>query len=67
MIESSAATQPLIGRRPLGSGLHLGVSGTDAPERAELESFVGAAFKRGHDATVTSFMPTHRLAARDRA
>jgi hypothetical protein len=55
----------VTGRRPFGSGLHLGVAGTDAPERAELESFVGAAFKRGHDATVTSFMPT-LLSFRDR-
>ena len=31
---------------------------TNAPDRAELEAFVGAAFKRGHDATVASFMPT---------
>lgn len=55
-MESSAAQA--TGRRPLGSLLHLGVAGTDAPDRAELEAFVGAAFKRGHDATVTSFMPT---------
>ena len=41
------------------------MAGTDAPDRAELESFVGAAFKRGHDATVTSFMPT-LLSFRDR-
>lgn len=55
-MKSSAAQA--TGRRPLGSLLHLGVAGTDAPDRAELEAFVGAAFKRGHDATVTSFMPT---------
>lgn len=54
------------GRRPLGSSLHLGVAGSDAPDRAELEAFVGAAFRRGHDATVTSFMPT-LLSFRDRA
>ena len=29
-----------------------------APERAELEAFVCDAFRRGHDATVSSFMPT---------
>ncbi len=63
-MESSAAQ--VNGRRPLGSLLHLGVAGTDAPDRAELEAFVGAAFKRGHDATVTSFMPT-LLSFRDRA
>jgi hypothetical protein len=63
-MESSAAQ--VNGRRPLGSLLQLGVAGTDAPERAELEAFVGAAFKRGHDATVTSFMPT-LLSFRDRA
>jgi hypothetical protein len=56
LIESSAAKGH--GHRPLGSLLHLGVAGADAPDRAELEAFVGAAFKRGHDATVTSFMPT---------
>ena len=65
MSESSAAAEPVTSRRSLGGGLHLGVAGTDAPERAELESFVGTAFKRGHDATVTSFMPT-LLSFRDR-
>jgi hypothetical protein len=29
-----------------------------SPERLELEDFVGAAFKRKHDATVTSYLPT---------
>lgn len=65
MNEPCSAAEPVTGRRTLGSGLRLGVAGTDAPERAELESFVGAAFKRGHDATVTSFMPT-LLSFRDR-
>jgi hypothetical protein len=46
--------------------LHLGVAGAEAPERAELESFVSAAFKRGHDATVATFMPT-LLSFRDRS
>jgi hypothetical protein len=64
--ESSIAADPVSSRRPLGSGLHLGVAGADAPERAELESFVSAAFKRGHDATVASFMPT-LLSFRDRS
>jgi len=63
-MESSAAQ--VTARRPLGSLLHLGVAGTEASDRAELEAFVGAAFKRGHDATVTSFMPT-LLSFRDRA
>jgi hypothetical protein len=63
-MESSAAQA--TGRRPLGSLLHLCVAGTDASDRPELEAFVGAAFKRGHDATVTSFMPT-LLSFRDRA
>jgi hypothetical protein len=63
-MESSALQA--TGRRPLGSLLHLGVAGADASDRAELEAFVGAAFKRGHDATVTSFMPT-LLSFRDRA
>lgn len=65
MSESSAAAESVTSRRPFGGGLRLGVAGTDAPERAELESFVGAAFKRGHDATVSSFMPT-LLSFRDR-
>jgi hypothetical protein len=63
-MESSAAQ--VTARRPLGSLLHLGVAGMEASDRAELEAFVGAAFKRGHDATVTSFMPT-LLSFRDRA
>jgi hypothetical protein len=46
--------------------LQLRVAGTGAPERAELEAFIQAAFKRGHDATVTSFMPT-LLSFRDSA
>ena len=56
MIESLAA--PATGRRPPDSLLRLGVADTTAPDRAELEAFVGAAFRRGHDATVASFMPT---------
>lgn len=63
-MESPAAQ--VDGRRPPGSSLHLGVAGSDAPDRAELEAFVGAAFRRRHDATVTSFMPT-LLSFRDRA
>jgi hypothetical protein len=63
-MESSLAQ--VTSRRPLGSLLHLGVAGSDASDRAELEAFVGAAFRRGHDATVTSFMPT-LLSFRDRA
>jgi hypothetical protein len=62
-MEPSAAH--VNGRRSLGGSLHLGVAGSDAPDRAELEAFVGAAFRRGHDATVTSFMPT-LLSFRDR-
>ena len=62
-MEPSAAQ--VNGRRPLGGSLQLGVAGSDAPDRAELEAFVGAAFRRGHDATVTSFMPT-LLSFRDR-
>lgn len=34
------------------------VADADAPERGELEAFVAEAFRRGHDATVASFMPT---------
>ena len=45
-------------RRPLGRTLRLAVARDDAPDRAELEAFVGAAFKRRHDATVATFMPT---------
>jgi len=49
---------PATGRSPPDSLLRLGVADTTAPDRAELEAFVGAAFRRGHDATVASFMPT---------
>jgi len=49
---------PATGRSPPDSLLRLGVADTNAPDRAELEAFVGAAFRRGHDATVASFMPT---------
>lgn len=66
MSELSGAVDPTAGRRRLGSGLQLGVASAGAPERAELESFVRAAFKRGHDATVASFMPT-LLSFRDRS
>lgn len=34
------------------------VADAEAPERGELEAFVAEAFRRGHDATVASFMPT---------
>jgi hypothetical protein len=60
-----AAAEPQAGPRPPGSALRLGVAAQDAAERAELECFVRAAFRRGHDATVTSFMPT-LLSFRDR-
>ena len=46
--------------------LRLAVGGSDAHERAELETFVADAFRRRHDATVTSFMPT-LLSLRDGA
>jgi Thermostable hemolysin len=49
---------PATGHSPPDSLLRLGVADTNAPDRAELEAFVGAAFRRGHDATVASFMPT---------
>ena len=62
-MESSAA-QVTVPRSP-GKLLSLGVAGSDAPDRAELEAFVGAAFRRRHDALVTSFMPT-LLSFRDR-
>jgi hypothetical protein len=38
--------------------LRLACVETGSPERLELEDFVGAAFKRKHDATVTSYLPT---------
>jgi hypothetical protein len=46
------------GRRPLGRALRLASVETGSPERLELEEFVGAAFKRKHDATVASYLPT---------
>ena len=56
MIDPLAA--PATGCSPPDSLLRLGVADANAPDRAELEAFVGAAFRRGHDATVASFMPT---------
>lgn len=49
-----------------GRTLRFSSAGVDAPERPELEAFVADAFKRGHDATVASFMPT-LLSLRDGA
>lgn len=46
------------GRRPLGRALRLASVEAGSPERQELEDFVGTAFKRKHDATVTSYLPT---------
>ncbi len=46
------------GRRPLGRALRLASVEAGSPERPELEDFVGVAFKRKHDATVTSYLPT---------
>jgi hypothetical protein len=46
------------GRRPLGRALRLSSVEAGSPERPELEDFVGASFKRKHDATVTSYLPT---------
>lgn len=45
-------------RRPLGRSLRVAAAGDAAPQRPELEAFVQAAFRRRHDAKVTSFMPT---------
>jgi len=56
-LSESSAARPVC-RRPLGRTLNLAVARDDGPDRAELEAFVGAAFKRRHDATVASFMPT---------
>lgn len=46
--------------------LTFAVARPDAPEREELEAFVAEAFRRGHDASVASFMPT-LLSLRDRS
>jgi hypothetical protein len=53
-------------RRPLGVSLRMATAEIGSLERAEIESFVGDAFVRKHDATVTSFMPT-LLSFRDMA
>jgi len=45
-------------RRVPGRALCLAEAEVRAPERAELEAFVRAAFARKHDASVSSFMPT---------
>jgi hypothetical protein len=52
--------------RPLGRALRLTAVEAGDRERAELESYVGDAFVRKHDARVTSFMPT-LLSFRDQA
>jgi hypothetical protein len=44
--------------RSAGLSLHLAEAVAAAPERPELEAFVREAFRRKHDAWVTSFMPT---------
>jgi hypothetical protein len=44
--------------RPRHGSLRLASTENGSRERAELEAFVGDAFARKHDATVTSFMPT---------
>jgi hypothetical protein len=53
-------------RRPLGRALRLATVEAGSHERTEVEAFVGDAFVRKHDATVTSFMPT-LLSFRDHA
>jgi hypothetical protein len=58
-IESRPALRERPGcRRPLGKTLRLATVEANSRERAELEAFVGDAFARKHEATVTSFMPT---------
>ena len=56
MIEPSVARTER--RRVPGRALCLAEAEARAPERAELEAFVRAAFARKHDALVASFMPT---------
>ena len=56
MSESTAARNDP--RHGPGRPLRFAIADTDAPERGELEAFVAEAFRRGHDATVASFMPT---------
>ncbi len=55
---AAAPRERAAGRRPLGRALRLASVEAGSPERPELEDFVGAAFKRKHDATVTSYLPT---------
>lgn len=56
---SPAAPRGRVGcRLSLGRMLRLAATNVGDPERNELENFVGAAFRRKHEATVTSFMPT---------
>ena len=56
MIVSSVARTER--RRVPGRALCLAEAEARAPERAEIEAFVRAAFARKHDASVASFMPT---------
>jgi len=70
-VETAVKLRPILRerpgcRRPLGKTLRLSTVEAGSHERAELEAFVGDAFARKHEATVTSFMPT-LLSFRDQA
>ncbi len=70
-VETAAGSSAALPRerpacRPRGGALRLSAAESGSHERAELEAFVGDAFARKHDATVTSFMPT-LLSFRDHA
>jgi hypothetical protein len=49
---------PADHRRAFGRTLRLAEARAGAADRTELEAFVAEAFRRRHDATVQSFMPT---------
>jgi hypothetical protein len=55
---ATTACIPADHRRAFGRTLRLAEARAGAADRAELEAFVADAFRRRHDATVQSFMPT---------
>ena len=58
MTTATAACTPAEHHRSIGWKLRLAEVSAGSPDRMELESFVAEAFRRRHDATVQSFMPT---------
>lgn len=58
MTTATAACSAADQHRSFGRNLHIAEVQAGSPARTELEVFVAEAFRRRHDATVQSFMPT---------